>query len=178
MKIIKVLGITIGATVFLFVFLFCCYGHIFHFPLPSRVHYKAEYDLLKSDKRIVNLFKHSNFGTHMSTSTAGFDGRIVRIDFYNCSVYDEKFGRIYYQFRNYGEEPIWIKSKTLQRLTGKLWKIYPGEDLYFIFSGPPALEIETARLDLLYEEKILGITFRFGALGTAMNLLVSHEHKF
>lgn len=178
MKIVKASGITIGLIVFLFVFLFCYYGHIFHFPLPSRVYYKAVPDFIERDERITKLFDHARVGGWIEGSAAGKGPRVVRLKFSHCSIYDEKSGRIYWRFHNHGEEPIWIKSKTLHRLTGKLWKIYPGEDLYFIFSGPPALEIETARLDLLYEEKILGITFRFGVFGTSMDLFVPHEHKF
>lgn len=178
MKIDKVLGITVGVIVFLFVFLFCYYGHIFHFPMPSRVYYKAVPDLFEKPEEVTKLFDNAKLRGSMEGATAGLGSRVVRSGLSYRSVYDANLGRIYWKFQNHSNEPIWIKSKTLRRLTGKLWRMYPGEDLYFIFSGPPALEIETARLDLLYEEKILGITFRFGVFGTSMDLLVPHEHKF
>lgn len=177
MKFFKLLGLTIGLTVvgvgLIFALWFCYEGHLFYFSKPTQIDYEFNYLIPSApSEKFDELFKNSRLRGSVESTVARIGSGIFRVNFSYSSVYDNKSGKIYYKFRNYSEEAVYIKSETLRRLTGGLWKIPAYSTLYFIFPGPPTTKEEIGKLNLLYEEKILGINFKFSVFGTSMDLIV------
>lgn len=64
MKIAKTLGLWIGIILLAFILFFCYSDYLFHFSLPSQIHYKHTYSIPAeaSAERIKELFEKAVYG--------------------------------------------------------------------------------------------------------------------